>query len=381
MSLYDFDRIIDRRNTSSFKWDKYRGTDILPMWVADMDFQSPPAVLAALHERVDHGVFGYTLPPTKLVETVVDMLARDYQWQIKPSWIVWLPGLVCGINVACRTLGNTGDGILTTTPIYPPFLTAPDESNRTLITAPLKGNDHNWQMDFDALDKAVTSDTKMLLFCSPHNPTGRVYSRRELEDVAAFVKQHDLVLCSDEIHCGLILDKGKNHIPTATLDAETATRTITLMAPSKTYNIPGLGASFAIISDPQLRKQFQRAMAGIVPHVNVLAFTAALAAYKDSTDWHDALLDYLRENRDLLEQRIEKIPGLSMGHVEATYLAWIDTRGLELENPSRFFEAAGVGLSDGREFGDPGFVRLNFGCSRDQLNLALERMESAIQQR
>lgn len=381
MTLYDFDHRVDRCNTASLKWDKYRGTDILPMWVADMDFQAPPAVLEALHQRVKHGVFGYTLPPTTLVDTVSAMLAKDFNWQIKPEWLVWLPGLVCGINVACRTAGEAGAGILTTTPIYPPFLTAPPQSNRSLHTAPLKGNDHDWQMDFDALEKALTSDTRMLLFCSPHNPTGRVYSRRELEEVADFARRHNLIICSDEIHCGLILDEDKEHIPTATLDAETAASTITLMAPSKTYNIPGLGASFAIISDKKIRHQFHQAMAGIVPHVNTMGLTAALAAYRDSGSWHASLLDYLRKNRDLVQERIAAIPGLSVNHVEATYLAWIDTRQLELKNPCRFFEAAGVGLSDGSEFDGPGFLRLNFGCPRERLIQALERMESAILQR
>ncbi len=378
LTPYNFDHLVDRRHTASLKWDKYHDADILPMWVADMDFQSPPAVLAALHKRIDHGVFGYTLPPAELVETVVDMLARQYQWQIKPEWLVWLPGLVCGINVACRTVGDAGAGIITTTPIYPPFLSAPAQSNRILITVPLKGNDHGWQMDFEALDNAVTPDTKMLLFCNPHNPTGRVYSRNELEQTAEFAKRHDLIVCADEIHCGLVLDHDKAHITFATLDSEIAARTITLMAPSKTYNVPGLGVSLAIISNPKLRRQFQQAMGGIVPHVNTLGFTAALAAYRDSQEWHNALLDYLRVNRELLEQRIGKMSGLAMGHVEATYLAWIDTRPLALENPGRFFEAAGVGLSDGREFGGPGFVRLNFGCCRDRLNQALDRMESAL---
>jgi cystathionine beta-lyase len=374
---FDFDRPVDRRHTASIKWERYAGRDILPMWVADMDFQAPPAVLGALRQRVEHGVFGYTMAPAALVETVVVRLARDYRWQVEPDWIVWLPGLVTGLNVACRAVGNPGSGVLTTVPIYPPFLTAPSWSERTLCTAPLARTGDSWRMDFAAMAQALIADTSLLLFCNPHNPTGRIYSEAELHEVAAFCQRHDLVICADEIHCGLLLDQHRRHIPIATLAPEVAARTITLMAPSKTYNIPGLGVSFAVIPNEKLRRRFQRVMAGIVPHVNALGYTAALAAYRESDLWHASLLDYLRANRDLVESRIGAMAGLTMTHVEATYLAWIDARALGHKDPSAWCEQAGVGLSDGREFDGPGFLRLNFGCRRELLQEALTRMEKA----
>jgi len=374
----DFDQPVDRRHTASLKWERYAGRDILPMWVADMDFQAPPAVLTALHQRVKHGVFGYTLPPAALIDTVVARLAREYRWQVEPGWLVWLPGLVTGLNVACRAVGEAGSGVLTTVPIYPPFLTAPAWSDRARCIAPLSLADGQWRMDFAAMERAVSHDTALMLFCNPHNPTGRAYTEAELIEVAAFCARHQLVICADEIHGGLLLDQQRRHIPIATLAPEVAARTITLMAPSKTYNIPGLGVSFAVIPDDTLRRRFRRVMDGIVPHVNALGYTAALAAYRDSDLWLDSLLDYLRGNRELVERRIAGMAGLTMPHVEATYLAWIDARGLGHPDPAAWFEQAGVGLSDGREFDGPGFVRLNFGCRRGLLQEALTRMEEAV---
>jgi cystathionine beta-lyase len=228
------------------------------------------------------------------------------------------------------------------------------------------------------MEKAITPRTRLFLLCNPHNPVGRVFNNEELISLASICSKHDIVISSDEIHCGLLLEPGKRHIPIASLSPEISNRTITLMAPSKTYNLPGLGCSFAIISNPDLRKNFNAAMNGIVPRVNTLGYTAAIAAYRDSRDWHASLLDYLRGNRDLVLSCINKMSGLSSRKIEATYLAWIDTRKSGIQDPVRFFENAGVGLSDGKEFGMPGFVRLNFGCRRELLEKALERMAIAV---
>lgn len=381
MSLFDFDTVIERQGSSSLKWDKYAGRDIQPMWVADMDFQSPPAVIEALGKRVAHGVFGYTLPPGELIEAVSSMLVEQHGWRIEPEWLVWLPGLVTGLNVACRAVGAAGDEVLTAVPVYPPFLSAPGNMHRNLVTVPLVAEGDRWVFDLDGLERAITPKTRLFLLCSPHNPAGRVFSREELTRLAAICEKHDIVICSDEIHCDLVLDQDKRHIPTATLGPEVASRTITFMAPSKTYNLPGLGCSFAIISDTGLRRRFQAAMAGIVPFVNALGYTAALAAYRDSREWHQHLLAYLRQNRDLVEHAVEEMPGLAMRHVEATYLAWIDTAAAGLDDPAIFFEQAGVGLSDGRDFGGPGFLRLNFGCPRPILEQALLKMREALDRR
>ncbi|AJE03226.1 MalY/PatB family protein [Geobacter pickeringii] len=375
---FDFDTIIDRSNTASEKWDKYRGRDIIPLWVADMDFRSPPAVIQALHERVEHGVFGYTHPPAELVEAVRDALRSDYGWEVPPEWIVWLPGLVCGLNVLCRAVGGAGDEVVTFTPIYPPFMSSPGLSDRSLVKVPLQLRDGRWVPDLEALERAITPRSRLLLLCSPHNPVGRVWSAEELAQFVAVAERHNLVIGSDDIHAGLVLDDEKRHIPIATLSPEAARRTITLLAPSKTYNIPGLGCSFAVIGDPTLRRDFRTAMGRIVPHVNTLGYTAALAAYRDGEEWRQELVAYLRGNRDLVTAEISTMPGLSLTPAEATYLAWIDARATGIPEPARFFEEAGVGLSDGADFGAPGFVRLNFGCSRPLLVEALGRMRKAL---
>ena len=378
-SCFDFDRSVERRDTASMKWDKYKGKDIIPLWVADMDFCSPPAVIDALQRRIAHGVFGYTMPPPDLNKIVVAMLEAEYGWSVQPQWLVWLPGLVTGLNVACRAVGEDNDAVMTATPVYSPFLSAPGNSRRRLVKVPLREKQNRWGFDFDRLESAITPDTRLFLLCNPHNPVGRVFTHDELKGLAAICEKHNIVICSDEIHCGLLLDSDKTHIPTATLDPEVAQRTITLMSPSKTFNLPGLGCAFAVISEKDLRRRFIAAMAGIVPAVNAMGFAAAAAAYRDCSDWHAGLLDYLRANRDRVARAINAMPLLSLAPVEATYLAWIDVRSSDLKNPGKFFEDAGVGLQDGLEFDGRGFVRLNFGCARALLEKALGRMASATE--
>jgi cystathionine beta-lyase len=375
---FDFDTPAERRGTASMKWEKYKDRDVIPMWVADMDFRSPPAVIRAIEQRAADGVFGYTLTPQALNDQVVNMLRQTYDWTVKPEWLVWLPGLVTGLNVACRAVGEDGDDVITAVPVYPPFLSAPGFSRRTLTRVPLKEKDNRWQFDFERLEQMITARTRMFILCNPHNPVGRVYTRSELTELAGICLKHNIVICSDEIHCGLILDEDKAHVPTATLDPEVAARIITLMAPSKTFNLPGLGCAFAVISDKTLRRRFKSCMAGIVPRPNVLGYAAAMAAFAECADWHAALLDYLRGNLATIAGVVEQMAPLSIAPVEATYLAWIDMRDSGLENPAKFFEAAGVGLQDGIEFDGPGFVRLNFGCPRSLLAKALERMKAAM---
>jgi cystathionine beta-lyase len=375
----DFDELINRRGTSSAKWDWYGERDIIPLWVADMDFRSPPAVIEALHARVNHGVFGYTFPPKGLIRTVCTMLADEYNWQIEEEWIVWLPGLVSGLNVSCRIAGEPGDAVLSAVPVYPPFLSAPRNTQRDLLSVPLVLDRNRWVFDFDAFERAITPRTRMFLLCNPHNPVGRVFTEKELQTIAALCEKHGLLICSDEIHCQLLLDDDKLHIPTATLDPAVASRTITLFAASKTYNLAGLGCAFAVIPDEAVRAQFDTAKAGIVPHVTALGYTATLAAYRDGAEWLKALRRYLVRNRETITEAIESIDGLSMTHVEATYLAWIDTRPLGIYKPAAFFEEAGVGLWDGDDFQGPGFVRLNFGCPAGILKEALARIREAVE--
>jgi cystathionine beta-lyase len=383
----DFHHPPDRRGGDSIKWGKYAGRDILPLWVADMDFPAPPAVRAALEKRVAHGIFGYGAPWRSLTDSVLAYLENAYGWQVQAGWLVWLPGLVTGINVAVRSVrerANDPAGVLTSVPVYPPFLAAPGHGGQPLRTAALARaeEDGRWTMDIAALEAACLPETKLLLLCHPHNPVGRCWSRDELAQIADFAARHDLVVCSDEIHCDLILDADKQHLPFALLDAAAAARSITLMAPSKTFNIPGLACALAIIPDAGLRQRFLRVMQGIVPHVNVLALAACEAAFRDCARWREDLLCQLRQNRDRLETVVSRLPGISMTHVEATYLAWIDARALSLPegaSPAAYFESCGLGFSDGADFGAPGWVRFNFGCAPKLLERALDRLCQALE--
>lgn len=375
---FDFDAAIGRRGTASSKWDKYGSDDVIPMWVADMDFACAPPILEALHRRIDHGIFGYSNPPASLIEATVAHHEQEHGWNIDPGWIVWLPGLVVGLNAVSRAFGQPGDAILTATPIYPPFLSAPANGDREVIRVPMRESKGLWYWDFEALERAVTPRTRLLLLCNPHNPVGRVFTSAELKDVAESCKRHDLVLCSDEIHAGLILDADKRHVPVASLDDSIADRCVTLLSASKTFNLPALGCAYAVASNPDIRGKLKRAMAGIVHHVGLMGYVATEAAYRHGKPWHNALLDYLRANRDLVEKSVAAMPGLRIWHAEATYLSWIDARALPVNEPVRFFQEAGVGLYDGALFGSPGFLRLNFACPRATLELALERMAAAV---
>lgn len=378
MMKYDFDKPVDRTKTSSVKWLKYKDKDIIPMWVADMDFKVSDEIREALRKEIDHGVFGYSMPPEELALVTCDYLKKSHGWDVDPRWIVWLPGVVSGLNVSCRIAGKPGDSILCPVPVYYPFLSAPGLWDRERIDLEMVEKEGRLTFDFDAFKETVTEKTKMLMLCSPHNPGGTVFTKDELEQIIKICTDNNIIICSDEIHCDLILDQGTKHIPTASLKSAENIKSITLMAPSKTYNIPGLSCSFAIIPDRDLKREFLKAMEGIVPFPNMMGYAAAIAAYRDSKEWHTEVIKYLRNNRDYLLTRIDAIPGLRSLSPESTYLAWIDVRELELENPAAFFENAGVGLSDGDAFGKKGFLRLNFGCSKSVLEEALNRIETAV---
>ena len=387
---FDFTTVFPRHGTDSQKWQKYPGRDILPMWVADMDFRSSPAILEALRQRVEDGIFGYARPVKSTVDAVVAACADRYGWGIDPEWIVWLPGLVCGLNVTAQAFAAPGEEVLCLTPVYPPFMTAPKNTGRVsravplaLCPGPTGLADGRWKIDWPALEAAVTPRTKLFFLCNPHNPVARVFRREELVRLAEFCARHDLVLCSDEIHCDLILDPSLPHLPTALVAPAHAARTITLMAPSKTYNVPGLGTSFALIPDPALRARFVRATAGIVAEVNALGYVACEAAYRDSEAWRQELLTTLRGHRDRILGALHggELPGVKLAApIEATYLAWLDVSALRLDDPVAFFETHGVGLSDGAYFGAPRgtHVRLNFGCPRTTLDEGLRRLSAAL---
>jgi cysteine-S-conjugate beta-lyase len=391
---FDFDTPIDRRGTASYKWELY-GPDVLPLWVADMDFASPPAVVAALERRAAHGVFGYSLVPRSLVEAIRTHLLDRFGWRIEEEWLVWLPSVVPGLDLACRAFAGDGEGVLTLTPVYPPFLRAPGEQGRRLVTVPVKPPGGgvvaseppahggvvpatDWRFPLDDLEAAITPDSRLLLFCHPHNPIGRVWRRDEVAAVVEFCRRRGLVLCSDEIHADLLLDD-LGHVPSVLAHPDAAALTVTLFAPSKTFNLPGLNFAFAVISDAELRRRFREAAAGLLPFPGCFAIAAAEAAYSDGIPWLEELLVYLCGNRDLLERFVaERLPRVSVTHVEATYLAWLDVRALGLADPGEACRRAGVALSNGADFGTPGFLRLNFACPRSTLVEALERIAAVL---
>lgn len=379
---FDFDTPVNRAGTDSQKWQKYAGRDVLPMWVADMDFKCAPAILDALHRRVDHGLFGYARPTKSTLDAVVAAMERNYGWKIDPTWIVWLPGLVVGLNVTAQAFAEPGEEVLTLAPVYPPFMSAPKNSGRVSVTVPWTLGAGRWEIDWDALERAVTPKTKMFFLCNPHNPLARVWRRDELTRLAEFCLKHNLVLCSDEIHCDLILDPALPHVATATLSPEIAARTVTLMAASKTYNVPGLGTALAIIPDSMRRARFVRATAGIVAEANNFGYVACEAAYRDGEPWRQALLAYLRGNRDVILDFVKReLPGVKIeAPIEATYLAWFNIEALGLADPIAHFEKHGVGLSECSYFGAKkgSHVRMNFGCTRATLTEGLRRMKAAL---
>jgi cystathionine beta-lyase len=378
-SSADFDQIIPRRGSGSIKWDRFPNLD--PYWVADMDFMSPPCVLEALQTRLAHGIMGYAQPHAGLMEAIDHYLQNRHQLVVEQKEIVHLGGLVPALSIAARALGSPGDAVMTCTPIYPPFLSIHQDANMELISVPHSLVDGRWGFDWQAMEAAVTTNTKIFLLSNPQNPLGRVFSKDEIEKLANFCERHDMILISDEIHCDLIFDEDKTpHVCAAGLPHELQNRIITLLAPSKTYNIAGLGYAFAIIKDDSLRRKFCAARGHTLPEINCLAYYAAEAAYKDGDSWRKALLGYLRNNRDTLTSFIgEHMPGLITPDIEATYLAWIDCRTMNKENPATFFEQeAGIYLSDGNFFGMPGHVRFNFGCPHSRVIEGLEKMAKVI---
>lgn len=376
---YDFDELIDRTNTDSFKWDKYKDRDIIPLWVADMDFKAAPPILKALEDVTKQGVIGYWHAPDELADVIVKRLEERHNWKIEKDWIVYLPGLVPGLTLSCMVVGNEGDEIITTVPVYGPFMKAPEAAKKKLVKVQMKLENNRWTLDFDAIRAAITPRTRMFMLCNPYNPAGTVFTKEELQTLADICTEHNIVICSDEIHCDLILDESKKHVSIATLSKEAENQAITLLSPSKTFNIAGLGCSFAVIPNDEIRTKFANLKYVVEPMPSAYAYQTALAAYRDCGDWHEQLLAYLRKNHDYVLQEMNAIKGFSMQPLEATYLAWIDTRESEIENITEVLENAGVGISDGGFFFDgKGFIRLNFGTQMRRLEAAIWRMRKVL---
>ena len=380
-----FDQIVDRTQSNSIKWTLYN-PDVLPMWVADMDFKSPEPIIQALRERVEHGVFGYEAPNVDMRATVVNWLAKKYDWAIHPDDIVFLPGLVSGLNLVARAYGHMGDNVTTMTPVYPPFLSAPVNQGMTAIGCKLKRVDDSenirYEVDYEAFEKSITPRTSMFYLCHPHNPAGIVFSREELLKIGEICLKHNVLIISDEIHCDLMLD-GNKHSPMASVSEAIGQNCVTLMAPSKTFNVPGLGFSFAVVQNKRLRERLQHAEAGIVPHVNAIGITAAYAAYTQCDGWLGELQAYLTENRNvLLDYLAENMPEIKATKPAGTYLGWLDCSktGISGNAYDFFLKEAKVALNNGGMFGagGEGFVRFNFGTSRSTMLQGLDRMKVAL---
>lgn len=365
----------DRTSSKAYKWEKYKGTDILPMWIADTEFRCAEPILSALHARIEEGIFGYTLPAhdSEAIEAVVAWCERQYNWKIEPGWIVWTPGVVPAFNVAIRAYCQAGDKVIVQTPNYPPLLAAPGINKMDRVCINTLEVDGRWTLDFAALEQAA-ADPKASLFimCNPMNPVGSVLNQDELDRVAAICTKHKVMLCSDEIHCDLILDDVP-HLP-AGAHPELAEHSVTLMAASKTFNVAGLGTSFAIIPNDKIRAAFSHAARGIVPWVTVTGLTASNAAFRHCDEWHQQQLAYLKQNRAYLVSEINKIAGLRAISPAATFLLWVDASELQVNDTQQWCEAKGIGPSPGRDFGEKNFFRLNFGCSRDYLVEAIEKL-------
>ena len=373
---FDFDAPTNRLGTDSIRWDAFEGKKVLPLWVADMDFQSAPCVIKALSQRVNDGIYGYTHNPLHFNRIIAEYLLEQYQWPVDPDWIVILPSVVSGLYTAVQQLTQTDESVLIPSPIYHHLKLACTVSNRKFQEMPLQLRDQRWVLPNEALPKLVNKKTKLALFCNPQNPGSTVFTKEELTEFGDFCIQNDLWICSDEIHAGLVLEEEKSHIPLASISNEVSQRTVTLMSLNKTFNFPGVGLAWAVAENPRLRKAIQVGLHQTIAPPSLFAYTATLAAIKEGEPWRKALIHYLRLNRDLINTRINGIDTLSIAKMEGSYLAWINCDKLQHPNPYQLLLDAGLATSPGSQFGQERFVRLNFGTQRDRLNQALDIIEA-----
>lgn len=383
---YDFDAVIDRRGTGSQKWDgaskKFGDGDVLPLWVADMDFVSPAPVVEALLERARHGVFGYVERPDEFYAAIAAWLGRRHGFSVRPEHIVNSPGVVPALHLMVRAFTKPGDRVLIQTPVYPPFMRVAQAEGREAVYNLLVRGPNGYEMDFDALERQLDG-VSLAILCNPHNPVGRVWTRDELARFGELCLRTGTLVASDEIHCDLTLF-GQRHTPFASVAPELAARSLTCVAPSKTFNVPGLTTANVIIADDGLRREFTRVLNSLALYeANVFGVTALTAAYERGDEWLDQLLQYLQGNVEAMEAFLRaELPGVRMTRPEATYLAWLDfsSWGMTDEQLATFLsEQAHVGLNDGPSFGPggSGFARLNFGCPRSTLKDGLSRIAAA----
>jgi cysteine-S-conjugate beta-lyase len=385
---YDFDRIIERRGTSSLKWDydqKLCGVaGVLPLWVADMDFAAPPQIVEALRERVAHGVFGYTLEPESYFDAARKWFLDRHGWSVPRDWMRTTPGVIPGLSAAILALTEPGDGIVIQPPVYYPFALRIRANKRRIVENPLRLNGERWEMDFASLQRVMDRGTRMLVLCSPHNPVCRVWKESELRQLAEICAGRGVVIVSDEIHCDLVME-GFRHVPIASVSEDAARSTVTLVSATKSFNLAGLGGALAIIASPRLRERFDEQQKAIFVSLgNAPAIAAMEAAWRGGGEWLDQVLRYVAGNYACLTAFLAaRLPRVRAFPLEGTYLAWLDMRGLGLsdtELKERLLQGAGVWLDEGPMFGrgGEGFQRLNLACPRGILTEALGRMEAAL---
>lgn len=377
--MFDFDNPPERRGTQCVKWDGI-AEDLFPMWVADMDFPAPQAVRAALRARVEHGVFGYGLTDG-LAGTICAWMREEFGaacagGNLDESWIVLLPAVVHTL----RAVSHLRSGpVLINTPNYDSLLSAPLLAGKPTILSPLKNSNEYYEMDFADMRARLTGETRLFFLCNPHNPVGRVYKIEELRELSRFARENNLIVISDEVHSGLVFDRA--HVPYFSVDDYAREHSVTLAGPAKTFNLPGLPFGFAVIPNKDLREEFKKTCYAL-PDPAVFSVIAARAAYAESGDWKKAMVEYLRGNRDYLEGRLRAaFPAARLTHAEGTYLQWVDFRPLGIERPYEWLrEHAKVRAGDGKIYGADGYVRLNFGTTRERLKDALDRVEERVRQ-
>ncbi len=385
---YDFDTILDRRHTHSLKWDRcpvdFGLDDVIPMWVADMDFAAPPEVVEAVSRRAAHGAYGYASIPESFWASAIDWLRERHGWAVERSWLARAPGVVPAVNLCVNAFTAPGDGVVVQTPVYYPFFHAVERNGRRLVRNPLAADGGSYRMDLADLERRIDERTRLLILCSPHNPVGRVWRREELAQLGEVCARRDLLVLSDEIHMDLVLP-GRRHVPLASISPALAERTVTLLAPSKTFNIAGLNMSLVVSSNPALLARYtERFEAAGLTIASLFGAVALEAAYRHGADWLDQLLDYLEGNVDLADRFIaERLPDLRFIRPEGTYLALIDCRRLgmpQAELDEFCLRQARVYFDSGAWFGEEssGFVRINLACPRATLAEALARIERAF---
>lgn len=385
---YDFNKVIKRTNTNCFKWDLapavFKNSGVLPMWVADMDFKSPPEVIAALKSRCAHGIFGYGARPDSYYESFINWAKKRYDFNIKKEEIIFSPGIVPALSLCVAAFTCEGDGVIIQPPVYPPFAGVVKDHGRKVLENNLKLIDGRYEMDFSDLEIKAKSGAKMMFLCAPHNPAGRVWSQSELERVIDICLKHNIILVSDEIHADIVYG-GSRHICPASLSKKAAGNIITLMSPSKTFNITGLSISSAVISNKKLREAFNSHIEKLhIGLTTVFGITAFEAAYNKGEPWLESLLGYLESNRDYAVDYIaRKIPSINAIKPDGTFLMWLDFQKLKMKQAKLnefIINKARLGLNDGASFGaaGAGFMRLNFACPRAILTEGLKRLESAV---